>query len=538
MESTIADFLADLSVPVSKKYLRRLIQTHPDYPSLLAISDVLHRLSVPHIVRRIQQSDLIELPYPYILAINKGQGDLILIRSDKTLQKHKEDLSDWSGIVLQAESTQQVKDRTNNDLYALDRRITSLLISIGTLLSVFLLAQFTYQSWLDVAFPLTSLMGLIVAYFIIAKEFGVTYTPVEGFCNTGKVANCHSVLKSNVSILGLRLSNAVVMHFLFQFLALVTLIILPQFRHSFLTLLFAVSTSSLPVVGFSIYYQNSVVKSWCKLCLIISSILILQFVLFLTAWFFQDFQPIIPSAKEASTFVFLLFLVSLCFFLFETLLEHSTKLDRVATAGNRIKFTIEVFDHFLKKQPQIDQNPFDQELVIGNSDAPVKIIMVSNLYCNPCKLKHEAINELVSIYPDQVSVTLRFVESGNNDPKRSGAVRHLLAYWIANIASENDENVKTQHLISQWFHLFDFIRFKQRFPVNSEADDKAKLLEIQHYKWAEKSQVRRTPTFFVNGYELPNEYDIEDLSYMTIQLAEQARRKTTASFKNNCDFSI
>jgi hypothetical protein len=32
--------------------------------------------------------------------------------------------------------------------------------------------------------------------------------------------------------------------------------------------------------------------------------------------------------------------------------------------------------------------------------------------------------------------------------------------------------------------------------------------------WAEKKQITHTPTIFINGYELPSTYAVEDLKYV------------------------
>jgi len=41
-------------------------------------------------------------------------------------------------------------------------------------------------------------------------------------------------------------------------------------------------------------------------------------------------------------------------------------------------------------------------------------------------------------------------------------------------------------------------------------------IEFQkHVLWREKTQIRATPTVLVNGYQLPENYRIEDLKYFT-----------------------
>ena len=57
--------------------------------------------------------------------------------------------------------------------------------------------------------------------------------------------------------------------------------------------------------------------------------------------------------------------------------------------------------------------------------------------------------------------------------------------------------------------IWDYLDFKEKYPVavyKAEIDS----LETQHYDWMNASGIMQTPTFVVNGYELPKEYGIED----------------------------
>ena len=101
MEQTVSRFLRLLRVPVSDKYFRKIMASHPDFPSLLSISDTLQRLGVKHRVRRIEVSDLEKLPYPYLLPLNKNGSDILLIKDKNDLNLQRQGLEHWGGVVLQ-----------------------------------------------------------------------------------------------------------------------------------------------------------------------------------------------------------------------------------------------------------------------------------------------------------------------------------------------------------------------------------------------------------------------------------------------------
>jgi ABC-type bacteriocin/lantibiotic exporter with double-glycine peptidase domain len=59
----------------------------------------------------------------------------------------------------------------------------------------------------------------------------------------------------------------------------------------------------------------------------------------------------------------------------------------------------------------------------------------------------------------------------------------------------------------------DYDVFASRYPMNGElAKQESQLKAMQD--WAEKEHITHTPTIFINGYELPSAYAVEDLKYV------------------------
>ena len=189
--------------------------------------------------------------------------------------------------------------------------------------------------------------------------------------------------------------------------------------------------------------------------------------------------------------------------------------------GNRVKHSLPVFTQLLVQQKRIVTGQFDNEIVLGSSDAPINIIAVSGLYCNPCRIKHEVINQLVDIYSGKVNVTLRFVPEG----KDVRAVGYLLGYWLQCVRNKNNESENTMKLMHDWFDLWNLERFMKKYPVDVINSVEIEKIETQHYKWVNEVGIKATPTFFINGYELPKEYTIDDLLVLTPSLADSYSEK-------------
>lgn len=516
MEKIVCEFLDLLKIPVSKNYVEKLIRGHPDFPSLLSISDIFQRLGINHRVTRIEKEQLHELPFPYLIPLDKGRGDIIIIKDGNSLKQYKDHLAQWSGAVVLTETTTATTDKENNDLYAKESKVNRYTVTILLALAGLLLLSLANSfSWTSTSLVVLSLFGVTVGYLLFAKELGISYAVVDAFCNTGKDTNCDRILKSEVTLLGVNFSDAVFTYFLFQVSILGFVALLSELVQPILFIIATVGLLTLPVVIFSIYYQYVVAKTWCRLCLIVNAILVAQAGIFSYAVYVGT----VTRSGITPLMVMILALVALVMFsgvlVVKASVERYEKLNQQGGVGNRVKHTASVFNSFLTKQKKIDTQPFETEMVMGNPDAPIKVMMISNLYCNPCKLKHEIAAQLATMYPDKVNVTLRFVKSG----KEVGSVGHLLGYWHQFIHGKEDESQQTAELMHNWFTIWDLQKFVKKYPLKSEGVQTEKL-EAQHYAWIDEVSITLTPTFFINGYELPKEYMVDDLLAMVPSLAD------------------
>lgn len=513
MEQTVADFLQLLDIPISKRYVQKLIQSHPDFPSLLSASDILMRFGIEHTVSRVKKEELLDLAFPYLLPIQKGMGDMLLIKHVRDLDKNRKDLEFWDGVVLQAENIKLVKDKINNELYKKERKIRGYLVGIFSILIISFFALFLNAfNWSLFLLLLTTIVGSTVGYFLVAKDVGIIYKAVDEFCNAGKNVNCDKVLKADLQLWSISFSDAVLTYFLFQTIGLPVAWIFPTINQGLLQALASISLLTIPVVLFSLYYQYFIVKTWCRLCVVVAGVLIIQLVLFLPFNFNLLVLNNNISLVSLMILVFLFLSVGLCVKMIKTMVERNNQLYN-EYSGNRIKYSIPVFIHLLKQQNKVDLISFEKEILLGDPDSPVKIIMVSNLYCNPCKEKHEVLEQLVTTYPNQVNVAIRFVKSGK-DVNKMSAVGYLLGHWLSHVFGKADEQLKTATLLHQWFLISDLEKFRMKFTNEQGDDGDAKQMEAQHYAWAEKAGIQGTPTFFVNGFQLPKGYGIDDMIAM------------------------
>ncbi len=58
----------------------------------------------------------------------------------------------------------------------------------------------------------------------------------------------------------------------------------------------------------------------------------------------------------------------------------------------------------------------------------------------------------------------------------------------------------------------DYKRFAAKYPMNGELLKQGNKIEAMD-KWCKAVGISFTPTIFINGYQLPDAYNIEDLQY-------------------------
>jgi hypothetical protein len=64
-------FLRLLNIKVNNSSVDEALQNHPDWPSLLSISDALSKWNIPNAAGKIEQQDIERIPTPFMANSNK-----------------------------------------------------------------------------------------------------------------------------------------------------------------------------------------------------------------------------------------------------------------------------------------------------------------------------------------------------------------------------------------------------------------------------------------------------------------------------------
>jgi ABC-type bacteriocin/lantibiotic exporter with double-glycine peptidase domain len=99
----IRRLLSMAGITISPSLLKEKLQAHPDYPSLLAVTDTLDELGIDNAALQIDKERINEVPTPF-LAHDAAKGEFVVINNvQQQLSPGSELEKNWNGMAQLAE---------------------------------------------------------------------------------------------------------------------------------------------------------------------------------------------------------------------------------------------------------------------------------------------------------------------------------------------------------------------------------------------------------------------------------------------------
>jgi uncharacterized membrane protein len=346
----------------------------------------------------------------------------------------------------------------------------------------------------------------VVTTLLLWYEVDQSNAALQDICQAGKKVNCGAILQSkDAKIFGISWSA---IGFVYFAGSLITLLLTGISNPNSLTLLAWITLTATPYVFYSIYYQWRVAKQWCVLCLSVQAVLALQCaVTFIGGW---HNVTVLQSGNIFNILLQTITGFAIPFIVITLLipaLRKAKESGALALELQRLKHSPEIFRAVLEKQKAIIHSPEGLGITIGNPNASVKIIKVCNPYCGPCARAHTPMEELLHNNPD-LQVQIIFTATSDVNDKRGYPVKHLLAI------DQKQQGELTEQALGDWYlaETRDYEIFAKKYPMNGELKKQDEKVEAMK-DWCSKTEIQFTPTFFINGYQLPSNYSVNDLKY-------------------------
>jgi uncharacterized membrane protein len=526
LKNIAANYIRLLGAQVTSSTIMKDIEENPYYPSLLCLSDTFNKYNIANYAYEIDTSDFEDLDPPFIafanipsvgkdfvLVLEQKNGRVNYLHNGRTIHyASKEDfLARFQKIVWVAEVHDQsgepdYRGKRNAEKMRNSKRLISnflFLLLLGFVVSINIPAG---ASVVFICLALVKLAGSAVTAILLMYDIDKNNSFIKNLCVSSERISCDAVLTSNISsIFGISWSEIGFFYFASTtlFFLIPTIGVVSKF-----SLLAFGSALAAPYIVFSIYYQWRVVKHWCTLCLTVQAVLALELVFSLFI-FWSNRSYVASAFSNLSTgsiyYVFSLLLVCMSWYAIKKVLLKANDHSRYSSAYKRLQYNPGIFNSLLVQQPKAPDGWRQLGINIGNPNAPTTIIKVCNPYCGPCS---EAHRELESLIARNSNVQLKIIFKSKNIEGNGEAlvVKHLMAITAQYDISE------TKRALDDWYFSGEknYLAFRSSHEVDTELDMQGKKLDAMS-QWCTEADVVVTPTVFVNGYKLPDNYDIKEL---------------------------
>jgi len=518
MHTLVNKLLLKNKIPFDNSELKLQIESHPSYPSLHAITGVLDHFGVENMAFDIPQTQEVynELPDFFIAHIKLTQGEELVFVEKRENQvvltlpnKKKEKLSitqfleQWTGIVVVVEKEELAKQNS----ISTDKLKLIPIILLGLSVAFLVVQAHSFSLYSGIQLLLAGI-GTYIGYLLVKHDLGLNSEAVEKLCTQSEKTSCDAVLNSKgANIFGLfKLSDVTFVYFaglsLFWLLSSITSISN--------TLIVTVSFLALPVVVYSVYYQASVVKKWCPLCLGTASILLSQIVVNWLNPFSFNFK-----LTDFSLLPMLIFsLLTIIYAFVKPLISKNTQLSKKEIDFYKFKRNFSLFNALHAQKPILDTKVENiEEIIFGNPNAKTELLAITNPLCGYCKSTHQAIDKLLVNNNKDLKVIIRF----NVNTSNPGDLSYKIATALLNLYKKDITLCKEAMFqiyadgvdVNKWLAIYQ----EYTKPLQQE------ILETEK-KWCVENNINFTPAIYLNQKEYPREYELIDINLFMDEIKE------------------
>jgi uncharacterized membrane protein len=493
-----------------KNEFKDLFLSHPNYPSLFAITDSFDILSIENAAVRVPKEQIVDLPSNFLAYFKE---ELILVEKAKnfvrinTMKKGSQKLAyekfllDWNGVIVAIEPNNVIA-REN-----LKIEFNWLKYSLPFVLVIGLSFFYNTYNAFSLVFLATSILGFIVSIFIVQEKLGFKNSIISKFCNLTSNSSCNAVIDSNGGSEN-KWFNFSDLPLVFFTSSLISILVQPLNSAIFIGFL---SLLSIPVIVSSIWIQKFEIQKWCVMCLAVSFLIFTQSVI----WFASDLFTLDFSFTSVFPFLFSLILITSIWLVVKPMIKNILSSETSLKDLKKFKRNYSLLNFLAKKVPHTNGFEDLRGLNFGNRNAVVKLSIIISPSCGHCHKTFQEAFDLVLRFPDKIFLNVLFnINPENNDNQYKVVVERLLSI-------NRSTPGKTVEAISDW-HIkkMNLKKWLKKWPVESVSMMITQEINKQ-YEWCSKNNFNYTPVKIVNDKIFPNEYELSELKYFLNDFVEE-----------------
>lgn len=520
--SVIQRAIKYFQIPVTRNSVKESLKSHPYYPALKSICDTLQEWNVEQYALKYKPEDILEISAPYIVHFNNGGGQIAFVSeikndlvtyydSYKTLKKisFQEFVDKCSGVVILLRPCERSGEKNYKEKLQKEIIIKAILPVIFLALLLFLILSMKDPigsgniviNWTKGLLVFTKTVGITLSVLLTLYEFEIHFSFTDKLCHLNKATNCNTVLNDKASKIfgGFGWADLGILYFTGSLLYL-----LQNFNRVDLPLLALLAAMSIPYPLFSIYYQGFALKKWCPMCLGVQLILIIEFILLL-----PQFSQFSFSFNTLLSFILTFLVIVIIYTLFLLLLKEKMSNEVHYSKYLGFKKNPDILKTLLMNKTHYDIPVTESSLVFGDINSTLAITVFLSLHCSHCARAFEKIRNILKSEGD-ILFNLVLMTSDNE-----------MLTTLYNYQGMGDVE-RSLRLLDLWFNADSYSRTRitEGLCGPEDRDISGKINEVNE-RLFRKCEVLGTPTFFINGYKLPNQYDIDDIRYFRDIIKEE-----------------
>lgn len=490
--------LKSFNYNISEQEIKERLFSDPD-KGVVSITNTLDFFSVKNVVATVPKEALKELPKSFIAQVSNGnQFNLVLItkEDDKNVKVNvgnktpiiveiEKFLMNWTGLIICIEKNEKPNQKNLKEL------IPNITLIVSALLAIFYIG-ITTGSFLKSLYLTLSLIGVYISYLIVKEKLSLDGSSSK-FCKISENTDCQSVLNSKEAKLFniIDLSYTSIIYFSFLSLAF----IVSPYTNIFKIL----SILTLPIVVYSIYHQYFKIKKWCPLCLVIASILLLQFSVLQFIQSEPTFNPIALMPILSILVISIISWLNLKKLMFNGFENNKLRIENLTFRRN-----YHLFLPYFNSLHQIDTNEeITSDISIGNPNADIEILAITNPLCELCFEAHDMLMKLLEKYDNKILIKFRFLVSHENRKEiKTQIAERLMELYI-------NDKITFFEAFNHWYSRVTISEWINKW---GECKDKKMNTVIRNNEiWCINNNFNRTPTILINGKLFPEFYFPNDI---------------------------
>lgn len=512
--SVLQKAISYYGIKVTNNTIKGTLKSSSFYPSFRSICDALTEWKVDHFALKYYPTEIRDLNSPYITHFNNGAGQIAFVTgyengsvifydSYQTKKKIRWDeyVKKISGaiIVLNPDENSGEKDYAKKMQEELLERfliptlsgVVALIISLLLINKVFLRSQ--QIPWQQYVLLFTKFVGIFFSAMLLMKEYEIDMPFAEKLCHISKKINCNSVLNDKAAMVfgPVGWADVGMIYFLGSFL-----VMLQGNFQAFNGFLVVVSILSLPYTIFSVWYQGLKLKKWCPFCIMVQVILVAELLIHLSFLPNAGFTPALFT-----NFVITFLAVGVIQILLTMYMRESGKAKFTYGKLQKFKKNPDIFRTLLFGQKHNDIKTSEKSLLFGKLDSGLRITAFLSPHCSHCGGAYAKIVDLLK----SGSVALVNIVLIGVDSKILDTLHHLL---------KNCKEDDALSMLDQWYKSDHLERstFQDNYCL-VDAEEVSGDINTENNNLMKDCEVTGTPTFFINGYRLPSQYELDDIKY-------------------------